>query len=286
MKNDLSFRQYLVVNGENLPCTSEDYLALERDQTCWRKETQMKSKLFLIVSLLLVVLTGCNLNEPITAESPGIWNHYFVYPMSMLLTKVAETAGGSYGLSIIIVTIIIRLVLLPLILRQQKSTMAMQVLRPEMEKLRKKYPSKDMESQQKMQKEMMELYQKHNINPLGGCLPLLVQFPIIMAFYYAIGRTEAIAEHSFLWFSLGERDPLFILPVVAAITTFIQIKVGMTDEVPPQMKMAMYIMPLFVLIAGISLPSALALYWVIGNLFGIAQGIYLKKRMKLLQEKA
>ncbi|MFC3885190.1 membrane protein insertase YidC [Bacillus songklensis] len=246
----------------------------------------MKSKLLILASFLLVVLSGCNLKEPITAESPGIWNHFFVYPMSMLLTKVAETVGGSYGLSIIIVTIIIRLVLLPLILKQQKSTMAMQVLRPEMENLRKKYPSKDMESQQKMQKEMMELYQKHNINPLGGCLPLLVQFPIIMAFYYAIGRTEAIAEHSFLWVSLGQPDSLHILPIVAAITTFIQIKVGMTDEVPPQMKITMYIMPLFVLMAGFSLPAALALYWVIGNLFGIAQGIYLKKRMKILQKSA
>jgi YidC/Oxa1 family membrane protein insertase len=206
--------------------------------------------------------------------------------MSLLLTKVAETAGGNYGLSIIIVTIIIRLVLLPLIIRQQKSTMAMQALRPDLEELRKKYPSKDMESQQKMQKEMMELYQKHSINPLGGCLPLLVQFPIIMAFYYAIGRTEAIADHSFLWVSLGAPDPWFLLPIIAAITTFIQLKVGMTDDIPPQMKITMYIMPLFVVIAGVSLPSALALYWVIGNLFGIAQGIYLKKRMTLLQKNA
>ncbi len=270
VKNALSFRQDLVYKQLNM---------LEERE-------QMKSKLLILASLLLVVLSGCNLNEPITSESTGVWNHYFVYPMSLLLTKVAETAGGSYGLSIIIVTIIIRLVLLPLIMKQQKSTMAMQVLRPEMENLRKKYPSKDMESQQKMQKEMMELYQKHNINPLGGCLPLLVQFPIIMAFYYAIGRTEAIADHSFLWVSLGNPDPYFILPIVAALTTFIQLKVGMTDEMPPQMKITMYIMPFFVLIAGISLPSALALYWVIGNLFGIAQGIYLKKRMALLQKSA
>lgn len=270
VKNDLSFRQDLVFN---------QLKTLE-------ERKYMKSKLLILVTSLLILLTGCNLQEPITAESPGIWNHYFVYPMSLFLTKVAEVTGGSYGLAIIIVTIIIRLILLPLIMRQQKSTMAMQVLRPEMENLRKKYPSKDMESQQKMQKEMMELYQKHGVNPLGGCLPLLIQFPIIMAFYYSIGRTEEIAHHSFLWFSLGHPDPLYILPVIAAITTFIQIKVGMTDDVPPQMKITMYIMPFFVLIAGISLPSALALYWVIGNCFGIAQGIYLKKRMALLKKSA
>ncbi|KOO50832.1 membrane protein insertase YidC [Priestia koreensis] len=245
----------------------------------------MKKKLFLLVGMLLLVLTGCNMKEPITPDSTGVWNEYFVYPMSVALQKVAEFAGGNFGLSIIIVTIIIRLVLLPLIIRQQRSTMAMQALRPEMEKLREKYPSKDMESQQKLQKEMMELYKTYKINPVAGCLPIFIQMPIIMAFYYAIGRTKVIATHDFLWFSLGHPDPYYILPVVAAITTFLQIRVSMTDEMPPQMKITMYIMPLFVLIAGLSLPSALALYWVVGNCFGMAQGLYLKKRMTLLKAK-
>ncbi|MBM7703144.1 membrane protein insertase YidC [Metabacillus iocasae] len=246
----------------------------------------MKRKWILLIALLMLVLTGCSMSEPITSESTGIWDHYFVYPMSVALTTMAEWLGGNFGLSIIAVTIIIRLVLLPLIMKQQKSTMAMQALRPEMESIQKKYAGKkDPESQQKMQKEMMGLYQKHQINPLGGCLPILFQFPIIMAFYYAIGRTTAIAEHSFLWFSLGQPDPYFILPVVAAITTFLQIRVSMTDEIQPPMKIMMNIMPVFVLIAGFTLPSALALYWVIGNLFGIVQGYYLKKRMELLKSK-
>ncbi|AEN88095.1 MULTISPECIES: membrane protein insertase YidC [Priestia] len=240
-----------------------------------------------LMGALLLALAGCSSTKtPVTATSGGFWDHYFVYPLSMALTKIAEWAGGSYGLSIIIATVIIRLVLLPLILKQQKSTMAMQALRPEMEKIQKKYAGKkDPETQQKQQKEMMQLYQTHKINPVGGCLPIFIQMPIIIAFYNAIARTHEIAQHSFLWVSLGKPDPYFILPVVAAITTFLQIRVSMTDEIQPPMKMMMNIMPIFILVAGISLPSALALYWVIGNLFGIGQGYYLKKRMSLLKEK-
>ncbi|AKO91751.1 membrane protein insertase YidC [Priestia filamentosa] len=245
----------------------------------------MKKKLALFIPALFL-LAGCSIKEPITADSTGIWNEYFVYPMSQLLTHVAHWLGNEYGLSIILVTILIRLILLPLIIRQQRSTMAMQALRPEMEKLREKYPSKDAQSQQKLQQEMMQLYQKHSINPIGGCLPIFIQMPIIMAFYYAIARTQEIADHSFLWVSLGAPDPYFIFPIVAACTTFLQVKAGMTtDEVLPQMKIMMYIMPVFVLIAGLSLPSALALYWVIGNVFGTFQGLYLKKRMTILKAK-
>ena len=81
---------------------------------------------------------------------------------------------------------------------------------------------------------MMQLYQTHKINPVGGCLPIFIQMPIIIAFYNAIARTHEIAQHSFLWVSLGKPDPYFILPVVAAITTFLQIRVSMTDEIQPQ----------------------------------------------------
>ena len=91
-----------------------------------------------LMGALLLALAGCSSTKtPVTATSGGFWDHYFVYPLSMALTKIAEWAGGSYGLSIIIATVIIRLVLLPLILKQQKSTMAMQALRPEMEKIQK-----------------------------------------------------------------------------------------------------------------------------------------------------
>ena len=92
----------------------------------------------------------------------------------------------------------------------------MQELQPEMQKIREKYKN----DPQKAQQETMAIFQKNGVNPLAGCLPMLVQMPILIAFYHAIIRTEAIKEQSFLWLTLGEKDPYYILPIVAAITTY------------------------------------------------------------------
>lgn len=112
----------------------------------------MKKRIFLLIGLVFVMalLSGCTeINQPITSESKGFWNEYIVYPLSLFIIKVAEFAGGAYGLSIIIVTIIIRLVILPLMIKQTRSSKAMQAIQPEMQKLREKYSSKDQKTQQK-----------------------------------------------------------------------------------------------------------------------------------------
>ncbi|MFP3480555.1 membrane protein insertase YidC, partial [Burkholderia sp. SIMBA_057] len=83
-----------------------------------------------------------------------------------------------------------------------------------MQKLREKYSSKDQKTQQKLQQETMALFSKHGVNPLAGCFPILIQMPILIGFYHAIMRTQAISQHSFLWFDLGEKDPYYILPIV------------------------------------------------------------------------
>jgi YidC/Oxa1 family membrane protein insertase len=224
---------------------------------------------------MTLFLTACGSASqvPITADTQGIWNHFFVYPMSWLLIYVAELFNGSYGLSIVLVTIVIRLCLLPLVLKQQKSTRAMQALRPEMEQLQNKYKEaskKDPKKQQEMQKELFALYQSNGVNPMAGCLPMFVQIPVLMAFYFAIMRTEQIALHNFLWFDLGNPDPLYLLPLVAGLTTFIQVKMT-SAQLNDQMKIIIYIMPVMIIVAGITLPAALSLYWVVGNVFMIIQ---------------
>ncbi|OLO17229.1 OxaA precursor, partial [Bacillus licheniformis] len=179
---------------------------------------------------------------------------------------------------IIIVTILIRLLILPLMIKQTKSSKAMQALQPEMQKLREKYSSKDQKTQQKLQQETMALMQKHGVNPLAGCFPILIQMPILIGFYHAIMRTREIAEHSFLWFDLGERDPYFILPILAGVFTFIQQKLMMagTAQQNPQMAMMLWLMPIMIVVFAISFPAALSLYWVVGNLFMIAQTFFIK----------
>ncbi|MBD1379860.1 YidC family membrane integrase SpoIIIJ [Metabacillus arenae] len=240
----------------------------------------MKRRIFLLLGLvgLLTILTGCTeINEPITDKSEGFWNQYIVYPLSWLITYFSNLTGDNYGLGIIIVTLLIRFAILPLMIKQMRSSKAMQELQPEMQKLREKYSSKDQKTQQKLQQETMALFQKNGVNPLAGCFPLLVQMPILIGFYHAIMRTQEIANHNFLWFDLGERDPFFILPIVAGITTFIQQKMMMagTANQNPQMAMMLYIMPIMIVVFAISFPAALSLYWVVGNLFMIAQTFFI-----------
>lgn len=127
----------------------------------------MKNRKFLWIVLLVVslfLLSGCTeINEPITAESEGIWNSYFVYPLSWLIVKFAEliqSPAWNYGVSIILVTILIRIILLPLMIKQMKSTKAMQEIQPQIQALKEKYSSKDQKTQQKLNQETMLLFQK------------------------------------------------------------------------------------------------------------------------------
>lgn len=246
-----------------------------------KRRVHMKKRLLFGVLLVLLVsfMAGCTqVNEPITPDSEGFWNEYVVYPLSRVIIYFAELFGNSYGLSIVIVTIFVRLILLPLMIKQTKSSKAMQALQPEMQKLKEKYSSKDAKTQQKLQQETMQLFQQHGVNPLAGCLPLFVQMPILIGFFHAITRTKEIASHSFLWFDLGEADPFFILPVVAGITTFIQQKMMMagTESQNPQMAMMLWLMPIMIVVFAINFPAALSLYWVVGNIFMIVQTYFIK----------
>ncbi len=138
---------------------------------------------------------------------------------------------------------------------------------------------KDTQTQQQLQKETMALFQTYGVNPLAGCFPILIQMPILIGIFHAITRTSEIANNSFLWFDLGARDPLFILPVVAGITTFIQQKMMMAGNVNqnPQMAMMLWVMPIMHcrFLQSIFQPP-LSLYWVVENLFMIIQTYFIK----------
>jgi YidC/Oxa1 family membrane protein insertase len=252
-----------------------------------------KIVLVLLFITLITVLAGCNFEEtiePNTWEDRGIWDKYFVYPLSFaidyfatLLNPTEDNRFDRYGWSIVIVTILLRLLTLPLMIKQLKSSKMMQALQPEMTKIREKYK----QDQQKLQQETMKLFQTHNVNPVAGCLPILVQMPILIAFYHAIMRNGQIASHSFLWLpDLGSPDPYYILPVLAGITTYYQTKMmgGLNNN--PQMKILLYVMPIMILIFAISFASALSLYWVVGNIFTIIQTYAMKDKYKVNQEGA
>src|SRR5690606_18121266 len=151
--------------------------------------------LALIISMVLIgaLLTGCSPDpsafKKLDRENAGIWDKYFVIPLSDLLDWFRDILGN-YGWSILIVTFLVRLIIFPLSWQQQKNSLAVQELQPKIMKIRKKY-EKD---PQKMQMETMKVFQEHNVNPMAGCLPMFVQLPILIAFYQAIMRNEHIAE--------------------------------------------------------------------------------------------
>lgn len=216
-------------------------------------------------------------------DEPGIFSSLFEpienilsAILSALYTVTEQLGFGSYGLAIILLTIIIKILVYPLTKKQIKSMKAMQKIQPEMQKLQKKYK----DNPQMMQKKLMELYQKEGANPMSGCLPMLIQMPILMAMYYTLFNFDygGVAP-SFLWLpSLSETDPLYILPVLSALTTFLQQKLSMSSESTQQMKTMMIVMPLFIGFISLNFPAGLVLYWVTMNVVQIIQQVWIFKK--------
>lgn len=174
---------------------------------------------------------------------------------------------ANYGVAIILITLVIKLALYPLTVKQVKGMKAMQELQPKMKDLQEKYKG----NPEKLNKEMATLYRDSGVNPLAGCLPLLVQMPILMGIFFAIRDYQYAHLPSFLWITdLSGPDPLYILPILSAVTTYVQQKQTSTD-MNQQTKMMMNFMPLFIGYISITFPSGLVLYWVVSNLFQIAQ---------------
>lgn len=241
---------------------------------------------FILSIGILFLLTGCGDFSPIDASSTGLFNEYIVYPFSLLIRMIAKLFNGSYGLSIIVITIAIRLVILPFMVKQQKqgklSQETMKMMKPEMDEIQKKYKNKrGMDDQLSMQRELSELYRKHDFNPvkmMSGCLPMVIQMPFLIGFYYAIRRTSEIGEQPFLWFNLGETDLLLVL--LAVVVYFIQARVSLINIDQKQqgpMGMIIYLSPIMIGVVSLTMPAALPLYWTIGGLFMMIQTLIIKK---------
>lgn len=188
---------------------------------------------------------------------------------------------SNYGMAIIILTLIIKIVTYPLNNKQMQSAKKMQELQPELKKIQQKYKN-DKEKQNKV---TMEFMQKNKINPMAGCLPLLVQLPILFAIfrllrdpaklYNAIPNFSPYLFPSSELLNLIQPDPFYVLPVLAGITTFLQQKMMMTD---PNQKTMLYLMPAMLLYFSINFPAGLVLYWVINNILSIGQQLLINRQ--------
>lgn len=237
-----------------------------------------------IMSLTLL-LAACS-NAPVTKNSTGFWDHYIVYNFSQFIIWLSNHTGG-YGMGIIIFTIIIRVILLPLMFYQTKSMMKTQELAPKLKAVQKKYSSRDRDSMLKMQEETRQLYKEAGINPMASMLPLLIQLPIMWALYQAIWRTPELKQGTFLWLQLGHPDPYYVMPVLAALFTFISSWLSMAS-MPERngMTTAMtWFMPVMVFIMALGFSSAITLYWVVSNAFQVVQTLLIQNPFKIRRER-
>lgn len=198
--------------------------------------------------------------------------------MQMFLSFCYQLTVGvgipSYGIAIILMTVLIKVALLPLAIKQIRSMKGMQELQPRIQELQQRYKG----DPQRMQQEMAKMYQELGVNPLSGCLPMLIQMPFLISIFYALREYSYDPEHmSFLWLpSLGAADPLYILPILSAVSTFIMQKQTMakgnsSGVAAQQQKVMLVFMPLFIGYISLQFPSGLVIYWVVSNLFQMIQ---------------
>jgi YidC/Oxa1 family membrane protein insertase len=215
--------------------------------------------------------------------------HWILVTINDALASLGLGPNWTWGLAIIGMTIIVRLVLFPLTWKQFSSAQSMQVIQPKLKELQKKYKS----DRGKLQQETMKLYQEHRVNPFASCLPLLLQLPVFISLYAAIKglgplsapiyqpSVAALNHASFLWIPhLGFPDPYYILLVLYVVTQLISTELMLTTQTDKSQKMIMRAMPLMFVFFLFRFPAGLFVYWVTTNLWTIGQQLLIRKYMK------
>ena len=194
---------------------------------------------------------------------------WFCVPLLWLMNFFGTwLPGQNYGVAIILLTVLVKVVFYPLSLKSMRSMKAMQALQPQVNALRSKYKS----DPQRVQREQMELFRKHGVNPVGGCLPMVVQIPIFYALYLTLQYSVELQGAPFmLWITdLSKKDPYYVLPILMGISMLIQQKMTPTVGDPRQAQI-MLIMPVVFTFMFLEFPTGLVLYWLVNNCLSIGQ---------------
>ncbi len=233
-------------------------------------------------------LPKCENFKITSGKYEGLWNSFFVKPLAFLLILLGKNIGN-YAVSLIIVSLAIRLLAFPVTRKTALQSELIKKAQPELNRIQKKYEGKqDQESMIKQNQEMMMVYKKYNISPMSGCLFSMLQLPLFIAFFEAVQRTPAIFEGKFLGLQLGTTPSVgiststFIVYIVLVIligaTTFYSFKMNSTGNMQdPSMKMMPIYMTATIVVMAVFMPSALGIYWVTSNAFTIIQNILVKR---------
>ncbi|CAK8054300.1 YidC/Oxa1 family membrane protein insertase [Eupransor demetentiae] len=250
----------------------------------WAKVIGPLPLILALIALVGIFAAGFSYHQNITGS--GIWGS-FIAAFTQSILGASSWFGENYGFGIIVFTILVRFVILPLMVFQIDSMKKMQGLQAEIKVIQNKYPGKDAESRQLLMNEQQALYKEHNVRPFASMLPLLVQMPVLIALYQAIFNSHELRSGSFLWLELGKHDPYFILPVLAALFTFASswLSTQANPEQNTMTKVMPYIFPVIIFFTALSVPSALSLYWVVGNIFQTVQTFILQNPFKMRKER-
>jgi YidC/Oxa1 family membrane protein insertase len=219
---------------------------------------------------------------PVPRSWGGLPMEWLGIPILLLMNWVYHHVGN-YGVAIILLTVVSKVLFYPLTVKSMRSMKAMQALQPQINALRNKYKS----DPQRLQRETMDLYRQHKVNPMGGCLPMLAQVPIFYALYLALSVSVELQNATFFCFGrlfgvdlwicdLASHDPTYVLPVLMGVTMFVQQKMTPVAGDPRQAKM-MLVMPFIFTFMFLNLPSGLVLYWTVSNILQIAQQWYMDR---------
>jgi len=261
---------------ENILCQPEDETTLE---------------LYKQNNIDVSTLPKCDEFKITSGGYEGIWTTIFVKPLAWIIIQIGKLVKN-YGLAVIIVTLLIRLIMYPMTQKTAMQSENIKNAKPELDKLEKKYQNRqDNEAMMQKSQEMMIIYKKYNISPLSGCLFSLIQIPLFFAFYEAMNRLPALFEENLLGFQLGT-SPLtgmsngnfgyiiFVILVIGA--TYFSFKLnstaGMGNEQEKQMKMMTNISVIMISIASFTISSGIALYWIFNSGFTILQNLLVKRR--------
>ncbi|WP_071130728.1 membrane protein insertase YidC [Enterococcus timonensis] len=228
----------------------------------------------------VLFLSGCVQRAKDGTPTGEGWVYlYLVRPMSFAMDYFADLMGGNYGLAIILITMIVRLIILPLGLHQSRSSIIQQekmaALKPQMDQAQANLKAATTtEEQRKAQMEMSSLYKENGVSMTGGigCLPLLIQMPIFSALFYAAQYTEGISTSVFFGVNLGERNLIFVaLAGLSYLGVSLVSMIGVPDSQRKTMRTMMLMNPLMILFFSFSSPAGVTLYWIVGGIFSMLQ---------------
>ena len=276
----------VVTNESTGQSLTANIICKPSDENLYNKYEEYDSKL----QVSLEDLPECKNFTPNKIKYKSLWESIFIKPLAWLILKFGYLVKNM-GIAVMVIGLIIRLVMLPIQIKTVKQSENMKKAQPAIAKIEKKYENKtDQDSLMAKSQETMMVYKKYGINPVSGCLLAFIQLPLFFAFLEAINRVPAIFEGKFLTMNLGmtpstgiaQHNYIYIILIILIIvSTYLSFKITMkgqqNNEMANQMKTMYTFMILMIAFASLSLPAAIALYWIVTNAFAVVQQLVIKK---------